>query len=413
VGLTPRAHAAAGTRAARAGGAASRPFWTALLLACALLAAPGCKRQAAQVDPMPGEAPAQSPQPGQFVNAGGEPLDLAWLAAQAARSAYVLLGESHPSACDHQAQAKLIELMALAGSPPVIGLEMVSLDRQIVLDRFNYGLIGVDELEAELAWDKTWGFPFAAYRPLFEVAQAQKLPLFALNAPRETARKVGATGMKSLSIQERLGLPARLLPPPQGQMEGLRAVFDAHESRRPGNPQAQWKSFVDVQSLWDTTMARRAVEARVSWRKPVAIVAGGGHVEFGWGVASRLEVFDPEGPRLLVMPWRGGDLPANDTANAFYFCPEPQRPRLGLLLEARDGTLTVARVEEGSRAQAAGVRPGDVLAGAGGRPLKDLPALHEAGIDAMRRGEPLRLGILRDGQPMDVVVPLPAAKPGP
>ncbi|GFK92755.1 hypothetical protein NNJEOMEG_00582 [Fundidesulfovibrio magnetotacticus] len=409
MGLTPRPSLQAATPPPGRRGPA-RSLLAALAVACLLSAAPGCKQRPPDVDPAPEQSQAQPVQPGQFASASGEALDPAWLAAQAVCSAYVLLGESHASACDHQAQARIIELMALAGTPPVVGLEMVSLDRQIVLDRFNYGLIGVDELEAELEWDKTWGFPFAAYRPIFEVAQAMKLPLFALNAPRETARKVGRTGLKSLSIMERLGLPARLVPPPPEQLKSLQEVFEAHQPRKGASQKALWKSFVDVQSLWDTTMARRAVEARVAWRRPVAVVAGGGHVEYGWGIASRLAAFDPEGQRLLVMPWRGGETPDPAMANAFYYCPEPKRPRLGILLETREGVPRVERVEEGSRAQAAGVLPGDVLSRAGERPLKDIKDLHEAGIEAMRRGDPLRLEVLREGRAVEIVVPLPQAK---
>ena len=383
-----------------------------VLLAFVCVAASGCKRYSdIPVEPrVQGQAPALGH--GQFLDRELSPLGDAFVAEQAAEAAYVLVGEAHPSACDHKAQARVLELMVRAGAQPAVGLEMVSLDYQPVLELFNKGIIGVADLPGKLRWEETWGFPFELYRPVFELAREYSLPLYALNVERETARKVGRVGLKGLTREERLELPAKILPPPAQQEESLRAVFEAHH---PGqgkkDSEAAWRSFVTVQSLWDTVMARRAVEVRVSTRRPVVILAGSGHVENGWGIASRLTAFDPQGKKLLVMPWRAGPAPEAGLGDIFFFCPEVRRPRLGITLDTRDDRVLVAAVEPGSRAASAGIEPGDVIASAQGEKLRVLSDLHDATMKALKEGKPLLLGVVRQAKAVELTVELPTPAP--
>uniref|UniRef100_A0A7C4AFY5 PDZ domain-containing protein n=1 Tax=Fundidesulfovibrio putealis TaxID=270496 RepID=A0A7C4AFY5_9BACT len=396
---------------ARGGRAGQGRMMILAALWAALLFMPGCKRYSDIAEAPPAPA-VQTLATGGFLDASGEPLDDAALAGMLSLAGYVLVGESHPSACDHEAQARVIELMASAGAAPAVGLEMVSVDRQPSLELFNKGILGVDQLEAELDWGRTWGYPFEVYRPIFEAARRHNLPLFALNAPRDIARKVGKTGLKGLTIQERLGLPSKIIPVSKEQEKALRQVFDAHPFGSVKDQEAAWKRFVTVQALWDTTMARRAVEARVETRRPVVIIAGSGHVERGWGIGLRLASFDPAAGRLLIMPWRGGDKPDPADAQVFFHCPEVKRPRLGLTLETVEQGIRVVAVADGSRAEAAGIRPGDVLVRAQGSEVRELKDLHAATLKAQGEDGLLRLDILRGGEPATITITLPVPGQG-
>lgn len=83
--------------------------------------------------------------------------------------------------------------------------------------------------------------------------------------------------------------------------------------------------FLLIQSLWDSTMAESAVAARrqEGLSRPVVILAGTGHVEHGYGIASRLALFDPEARGLLVMPFSGSSVEAG-VAHLYYYSPDKE-----------------------------------------------------------------------------------------
>lgn len=258
-----------------------------------------------------------TPEPGGLFTTGG-PLGSRAFARLAKDARFVLVGESHGSACDHRVQAELIR--ALSPRKPAIGLEMVEEARQPILDRFASGAMEEDDLAEALGWSESWGVDFDLYRPIFEVAAAEGLPLVALNLPREWVRTVGRQGLEGLSSDQRRQLPP-VLPPPPAQQAMLRQAFEAHMGRE--HDGEAFQRFMEAQSLWDSQMAARALEASETLDRPVVIVAGAGHVTYGWGIASRLEALAPSSRILLVMPWRGGEPPDPAEADVWYHCPLP------------------------------------------------------------------------------------------
>jgi len=256
---------------------------------------------------LPDERPIE---PGTFLAADGAALAPDHLAARTAGARYVLVGEAHDRACDHEAQAALVRALAPRG--PVVGLEMVAADHQEVLDRFSAGELPIDALPEALAWEARWGQPFSIYRPIFAAAAEAGLPVAALNLPAEVVRRVGAEGEAALPPE----IPA-LIPPPPEQEPMLRRAFEAHG--RGGA--AAWDRFVRVQSLWDTAMAVAARTWSRRLDRPVIVLAGAGHVANGWGIAHRLRHLDPGAGVVSVMPWRG-EAPIDPAeADLFYYCP--------------------------------------------------------------------------------------------
>ncbi|HML56455.1 MAG TPA: ChaN family lipoprotein [Solidesulfovibrio magneticus] len=459
-------------------------FLLAGLLALAVLGT-GCVKRAPGMPPVAPES---------LVDAAGAPLPPAVFAADVAGADYLLLGEEHPNPCDHQAQAAVIRRLAAAGVLPAIGLEMVPADYQGVLDAFNAGTITLAELPAKLDWKTTWGFDFELYAPIFEAAREYKLPIYALNAPKGLARKVGRQGLDALTPAERASLPGAILPPAPAQVEELRDLFAHHGAMRkaapqetakpesppkaaaapqaqtaPGDfappqavrdavPQAKaspedaaapptaknvaaprakakasakpaapnaapardpFENFVTVQSLWDTQMAARALYARAVSGRPVAVIAGAGHVANGWGIARRLAVLDPSAKVVLVIPWRGGEAPDAESAPYFFACPAAQKSRLGMTLTqdqpapGQPAALPlVTAVAPGSPAAKAGLLPGDAVIAAGGHPADNLSVLHKAAIEAVKDGKALSLTVSRAGETLaiDIPIALPAAK---
>ena len=390
-----------------------------------LLLADGCA-----VKQKPAAAPVA---PGAFVTSDGERLDGPALAKALERADYVLVGETHDSPVDHKAQAALLEAVATAGRQPPVGLEMLPHTRfDAALRRFSQGLIAVDELPGALDWQRSWGYDFALYRPLFEAAQRHRLPLFGLNIDNDARKAVSRKGLEGLTVRETRALPLGIVPPLPAQRAELAAFFSSHStmiSQRAGRaktePQtagpatgriagsgasaqgapsglasasaegtARLERFLLIQSIWDSVMAEQAVKVRRSAGGPVVVLAGGGHVEKGYGIAHRLRVYDPGASVMTVMPYSG----ARPEGGADLFFYSPERKRFGLRFEDGNGAPLVASVVPGSPAERAGLKAGDRVLGAGGRKIAKTLDLHAAAVAARDKEEALVLDVERAGK---------------
>jgi uncharacterized iron-regulated protein len=357
------------------------------------------------------------PAPGQFLTDAGDRLAPEAFRQRAAGADYILVGESHGNPCDHEAEARILTILAHATPGPAIGLEMAPASLNRVLAEFSAGAFPPEELEKRLDWKTNWGHPFAKYLPVFRAVRDWKLPVYGLNVPPGVIRHLSAAALQNatasnptgdpvaaLSPEDRALLPARIIPPAPEQLDFLHQVMDSHPGRGKGR---QAESAVDprrearfllIQSVWDSAMAEQAVRARRATGRPVVVLAGSAHVERGLGIARRIAAFDPGASVLLVSPWRGGEFDKAD-AQVRVYCPESFESRMGMTLENRpfgEGfEVLVTEVRRGSIAEAAGLRPGDVVARAGGYRMRSLTTLHLAGSDAFREKKNLVLVVRR------------------
>lgn len=430
----------------------------ALLVLClAVLLAGGCAGRKAADFQADGEAT-------RFVLPGGSPASDREILALADNADYILVGEQHDNPVDHKAQAALLELLARRGGL-LLGLEMLPrryYDFQLAA--FSDGRISLAELPEALNWRHTWGYDFALYWPIFETAQKHRLKIYGLNLPDGVRLSVSRKGLAGLSEAEKSELPARIIPPPPEQMEKLLAVFRMHGSmneNRPAVPEATNASrtgkgeqralpaakyrpetgaggqkdlkqprrhsaapavqkmldrFVLIQSLWDSTMAEQAVETRKFARQrqikglpsmprlTMMILAGAGHVEYGYGIASRIKVLEPEARILLVMP-SSGEQPESGAADLYYLSEPRSRTPSGFTFAERKGKLLIINVAPGSRAEAAGMRPGDVIVRAGDMPVLSPEDMHKAAVQAKRQGQPLTFTLDREGKTVRTAFP--------
>lgn len=401
---------------------------TALALTLALALASGCA-------PKRAEAPELDSIPrGGLVNAQGRHVSDAEFLKVARLADYILVGETHDSPCDHAAQARLMATMLAAGVPFAAGLEMVGADKQHVIDDYLAGAIEREQLPHELDWMNTWGYAYPFYEPFFLMAKEFDFPLLALNIPRAVLDKLpaapGAVPMDQpldgqalgLSMEEAAHLPERVISPTREQRETLRLSYEQHlritENLGTGGDTG-FERFLTVQSLWDTTMAENAVAARRELGLPVFILAGLGHVEYGWGIPHRIKTLAPEAKILTVAPWRGGALPDPEAADIFFACPIVHKSRIGLVLrwtEAEDGAQAeVVEVEDDSRAARADFQEGDILLSAGGEPVRTMWDLHLAAMKAREAEGVLPVTVLRRGQEvtLDLDVSAPPTPPTP
>lgn len=347
------------------------------------------------------------------------------LDALAGRSA-VMLGETHTSVEDHRWQ--LHTVAALHGRVPhmVLGFEAFPRRLQPVLDRWVAGELDERGFLEATEWDEVWGFPSSLYMPLFDFARMHRVPMVALNVERALVSRVGREGWDAVpdDAREGVGTPA---PASEAYVAALARVYESHrppsaatEAEAPAPDETALRRFVEAQATWDRAMAEAIAAAHARPGRPLVVaIVGRGHVEYGFGIPHQLADLGLDGAATLVT-WPAGrdcaelvleggiavadavfalaaDLPASAA----------QGPRLGVRLTHADDGVRIAEVTADSAAAAAGLKAGDIVREAAGRPV-GRPGDLVAAVRLQPYGTWLPLTIERDGARLDLIAKFPA-----
>jgi uncharacterized iron-regulated protein len=136
-------------------------------------------------------------------------------------------------------------------------------------------------------WKKQWGFDYALYKPIFDVVKENKLPMVAMNVPRDWVRTVGKSGYDGLTQEQKQELPSNLFLGNTSHKQVFDALMGGHPMTGP-----QADNIYSAQVLWDEGMADTAIkylEKRGATPRTVfVVVAGSGHVMYGQGINYRI-----------------------------------------------------------------------------------------------------------------------------
>jgi uncharacterized iron-regulated protein len=321
--------------------------------------------------------------------------------ADMARRDVVLLGETHDDADHHRWQLHTLSALHALRPGMVIGFEAFPRSAQPVLERWVRGELTLAQLVEQSKWAEVWKFDVELYRPLFEFARLNRVPMVALNIDRAERDAV-----------------SRPAPAPKAYEDALFEAFQAHARKGESRDGKPFQDFVRAQQAWDRafaeTLARHAGRAGAG-TLAVGII-GRGHLAYGHGVALQLrDLGVPSVGTLLPLsaPQECTELKAG-LADAAFLIPgqpegEPPRPRLGVRLEQQGGRVRVADVGAGSLAERSGLRQGDVVVAVAGKPLDDVEAFIEA-VRLQPEGTWLPLQVRRGEALQDIVVRFPPAR---
>jgi uncharacterized iron-regulated protein len=230
--------------------------------------------------------------------------------ADLASARVVAVGEWHDDAGHHQLQAEVLAALA----PRVrlaVAFEMVGCEDQAVLDGYMSG--ATSEAAFAAWWDKSWGYDFAIYKPIFDAAKAASVPAYGLNAPRALVKAVSKGGLGSLSPADRARLPTSIRESDDARYRKF--VHDGISGHGPLTPE-QLKNRTEAMAVWNETMGEKAAAIAASGRL-VLVIAGHGHVLYKAGVpesAARRGA----GPVKVLLPLDAAPAPA-DLAGADWF----------------------------------------------------------------------------------------------
>lgn len=337
----------------------------------------------------------------------------------------VLLGETHTFGDHHRWQVQTISQLYLKNPDLILGFEAFPRRVQDVLDKWVAGELSEDEFVRDTDWETVWKYNIDFYMPMFQFARMNNIPMVALNVDRSLVRKVSTEGWKNVPQDERLGLsdPAPAIQP---YVDMLAAIYGKHddkdEAKTPTLADKAFANFVDGQLTWDRAMAEAADSAlkaaEAEGRNPQLIaIVGRGHMDHFLGIPEQLNDLGRINYGVLT-PWddlrkcselqKGGRMAADAVfgiERAKEILP-PQKPKLGVMIEAVDDGIGIREVVEGSIAQKHGIQKDDVIVKAAGVEVKTVGDLVGI-IQAMNPGTILPLTIKRGKKEIEIMAPFP------
>jgi uncharacterized iron-regulated protein len=350
--------------------------------------------------------------------ATGALLTPAELPGRLAGAGLVLVGEGHTDADSHRVEKCVIEELVRAGRSVTIGLEMYPYTEQKWLDDWTAGKLSEEVFLDESRWYRNWGYNWLYYRDIFLFARDHRIPMVAINAPREVVAAVRRKGFQGLTAEEAAHVPTDIDSKNAEHLRLFRAEFE-EGSFHGGMDEAAWQSMLDAQCTWDATMGLHAIQRLLSGEDPkdvVVVLVGAGHVQYGLGIERQVRRSFAGGVASVI------PVPVEDAktgpvrtvqasyANFVWGTPsesDPIYPDLGVStnVRARDQLLEVMHVEEDSPAARGGIAYGDVLLSLDGAPIPDREALAR-GMAAKRWGDDAVFTVRREGETAVVTVPL-------
>ena len=210
---------------------------------------------------------------------------------QLVKAKVVYLGETHDSAEDHQAQLKIVREMQRQNRKIAIAMEMFQRPFQSAIDNYLAGKLTDEQLVEQTEYDRRWRFPWESYAPILRFAKENQLPVLALNTPSEVTRKVASQGLESLTAEEKKHIPpiSEIRTDNAEYRQLLLEVFQQHQKAAQGNSTA-FERFLQAQVLWDETMAEKIAQfVKANPDYQVVVLAGKGHIIYGYGIPSRVE----------------------------------------------------------------------------------------------------------------------------
>ena len=238
-----------------------------------------------------------NPLVGSVFTADGKPSSEDAMMGAAEGSRYLLLGEIHDNPDHHRIQADIIGGLAKLGHKSSVVLEMIPQKYADTLSAFEASENkDLDTLAASLDWTKRGWPDFSAYRPIFEAALDDDLPIRAGDLDNSTIGAIATDGANALSSADvlRLGLDKPLSP---AETRGLAdQIREAHCGLMPEGAIAPMGL---VQRARDGELADAMMKAAKATGSAV-LVSGSGHARTDRGVPAVLARRDPSGQSVAV-----------------------------------------------------------------------------------------------------------------
>ncbi len=308
----------------------------------------------------------------------------------------IFLGEEHPQYGQHLAQRDIIRWLVNHGHRVAIGMEAFQRPYQKVIDQYLAGKINLAQFLKGTEYYSRWGYDYKLYKPIIDYAKAHHLPIVALNIPKEITRKVARKGLKSLTPKEKKEIPQDLDFSNESYRQYLKKVYEAHGHSL--KDVKDFETFYQSQILWDEGMAQSI--AHYMKEHPdtqMVVIVGKGHVAYGYGIPSRVERRGIKPCAIVIL---GNDQELDPNLGDYLLVPPYVKPpfsaRIGVVIQEEKGKgLLVKMVVPNTPAQRGGLKKGDIIVEADGKPVRGIEDL-KAVLMGKRPQDTVKVVVLRD-----------------
>lgn len=226
------------------------------------------------------------------------------------------LGEHHNSSRDHMLQAGFVRKIhnlrqkkfGVNNGNMSVGLEMVQLQFQPVLDAYISKRITAEEMKEQVQWEKRWSWSFDNYLPVFQTCRELNIPLIALNVDSEDLGLVELGGFPNLSkdklqkyISDPAGFASFAASPyyktyvdyvisPSYDLHQQMGILRTTITGQHLDEDMTFSNFFSGRILWDESMASNAIKwNRANEGGLIIGLVGADHVKFQCGITGRYQ----------------------------------------------------------------------------------------------------------------------------
>ncbi len=260
-------------------------------------------------------------------------------------SRFIYVGETHDSLPMHDIQFKIAEALYQQNHKLAVGLEMFDVEWQKPLNKWSLGLLTQEEFLDNSQWYVNWNFNFNYYEKIFTLAKENKVPMYALNAPRKIIRKIRILGWESLTDEEKKYVPKPDLSN-KDHRQLMQTIFEDMEmpEAMKGHGDIMYRAIYRAQSAWDEVMAANTLRAANIEEKRILVLAGSGHLIYNLGINRRAFEKQPSPYKTVisvVVPSEEDNIVVSRSIGDYIWGlreeDRPAYPSVGISLKKFDG----------------------------------------------------------------------------
>jgi uncharacterized iron-regulated protein len=328
-------------------------------------------------------------------------------------SRLIYVGETHNSLPMHEIQYQIIRALYAQDRHLAVGLEMLPVTVQEALNRWSAGELTEDEFLRAVRWYVNWNINFGFYEKILGFAKEHRLPVYALNVPREIITKIRMKGWEALTDEEKAFIPKAPGLSNKDHRTLVRRIFESTEiphQMKGAGLDMMFEGLYRAQSAWDEVMSANAVRGAESEGRRVVVCAGSGHLLYNLGLNRRaLEMSGLAGKTVVAVtvPTGAKSVRVSRTYADYVFAiPEeakPAFPTIGLSFKKVENlpNLVVESKPSDGAASHADFEKGDVILSVDGRTYDDINEVRMY-LARFKCGDEIKFRLLRGGQVKDV-----------